>query len=286
MTTTLDQRVRTRPRGPLLVFVIAVWVVLIYGAWVMTTTYVAVDHLGLDAHAYWDAARRADPYALPPGFRDAYLYSPAFLQVVSLVAWLPWPAFLGLWIALQTWCFWWLTRQLAWWWQVPVMLLCLPEILYGNIHGLLGVMLCLAARRPGLWAFALLTKVTFGAVGIVWFLARKDWRALGEIAVVTGAVMLVSMLVDLQSWLAWVTFLATTGDGESHWFRVLRLLLVVGVVAFAARTDRPWVMPLAMLTAAPRFSLHIKDLSILAATVRLVPQSASRRRTRGMTSSP
>lgn len=289
--TTVDappeQQRSTRPRGPLLVFAIALWIVAAYGAVSMVQAYTAAGHLGLDAHAYWMATRREDVYALGPGYRDAYLYSPAFLQLVSPLALLPWQMFFGAWMLIQTVCFWWLTRPLGVWWQAPVMLLCLAEVLYGNIHGLLGVMLCLALRRPGLWSFAILTKVTLGVVGVVWLISRKDWRGLAEVAGVTVVVVGVSALIDVQAWFDWYHFLTSSQDQEPHMMRVVRLALVIAVVAWAGRTDRPWVLPAAMLAAAPRFSVHIKDLSLLAGTARLAVQSsASRRRTRGATSSP
>lgn len=260
---------RTRPRGPAFIMVLALWAVALYGAFLMVTAYAAADHIGFDAHAYWAGARRTETYAIAPGHRDAYLYSPAFLHLIFPLTRLPWLAFFAVWVAIQTACFWWLTRPLGAWWQVPVILFCLPEILYGNIHGLLGLMLCLGMRRPGLWTFAILTKVTLGAVGVVWFLARKDWKALREVATVTALVLLVSTTVDPTAWLAWIEFLSTTGDQESNTSRILRLVVVLLVVAYAARTDRRWLLPAAMLAAAPRFSLHLKDLSLLAATVRL-----------------
>ncbi len=45
---------------------------------------------------------------------DAYLYSPAFAQVISVTTWLPWPVFAALWAGLEAAAFLWLLRPLGW----------------------------------------------------------------------------------------------------------------------------------------------------------------------------
>lgn len=246
------------------------WALSLALAIAMVVTYISVDHVGLDAHAYWAAANADDPYRHQPGYRDAYLYSPAFLHAITPVANLPWAAFLSVWMLAELACFVWLTQGLSWRWRGPILLLSTSEVLYGNIHAFLAVMLCVGLRRPGFWAFAILTKVTLGLVGIVWFLARRDWRALREIVLVTCVVVGLSALWDLGAWLAWGELLMTGSDGESHTSRLVRLVLVVLLVGYCATRDHAWVLPASLLLAAPRFSLHIKDLSILAATPRLL----------------
>lgn len=251
------------------VFFLAMWLLALAFLIAMLAQYRAQDHIGVDAHAYWNAVREENPYLTPPGYRDSFLYSPAFLQAITPLALLPWYAFLGIWMVSEFACFVWLTQDLAWRWRFPVLILCMSETLYGNIHAFLGVMVCLGLRRPGVWALALLTKVTIGLVGLAWFAARGEWKKLSEVLVVTAGITALSALIAPDTWILWFDLLTTGTDEESHYWRSARLVVVLGLVMFAARRGADWVLPVALLLATPRFSLHVKDLSVLAAIPRL-----------------
>src|SRR5450759_2725088 len=76
----------------------AFWVALIPGAVLFlamqTIGYARAGMIGADSHAYWMAVRFPQTwYANPPGYRDAFLYSPAFAQALWPLGQLPWPAF-------------------------------------------------------------------------------------------------------------------------------------------------------------------------------------------------
>ena len=142
--------------------------------------------LGYDAHAYWLAWHHSSMYGLPPNTADAYLYSPAFAQVLWPLAQLPWPLFLAAWTIAGFALYAWLLRPLGRALAAPLLLFCLPQAMVGNIWPLLAVVLVFGFRRPGLWALPLLTKVTAG-VGVVWFAARGEWRNLGRVLVPTVA---------------------------------------------------------------------------------------------------
>ena len=142
--------------------------------------------LGYDAHAYWLAWHHSPMYGLPPNTADAYLYSPAFAQVLWPLAQLPWPLFLAAWTVAGFALYAWLLRPLGRALAAPLLLFCLPQAMVGNIWPLLAVVLVFGFRRPGLWAFPLLTKVTAG-VGVVWFAARGEWRNLARVLVPTIA---------------------------------------------------------------------------------------------------
>src|SRR5680860_585300 len=89
----------------------AVWVALIPGAILFmalqTVGYARAGMIGVDSHAYWMAARFSETwYTRPPGYRDAFLYSPAFAQAVTVLivavsaalspaAWLAWGQFVA-----------------------------------------------------------------------------------------------------------------------------------------------------------------------------------------------
>ena len=213
------------------------------------------DAHGQDAHAYW-AFDPADPYALSHGTvtaRDAFLYSPAISQLFVPVHALPWPVFITGWTLLLAGAVIWLGRSwgLALIGLYPVLL----ELSYGNISLLLGVAIVLGFRRPGLWALVLLTKVTPG-IGLFWFVLRGEWRALVEVVAVTAVAIIASALFAPHLWPKWIDLLAesaTLADPGAFGFvpRWLRYLLALGVVAWAAATNRRWLVPVAAGLATP-----------------------------------
>jgi hypothetical protein len=63
------------------------------GLWAIFYLVVAIGGgAGYDSHAYW-LTRRGSRYLAAPGRHDAYLYSPAFAQVIRPLTLLPWPVF-------------------------------------------------------------------------------------------------------------------------------------------------------------------------------------------------
>ena len=113
-----------------------------------------------DAKAYWLAGQEGwIPYSLPPGALNAYLYSPAFQQVISLVSWLPWPAFAILWVSAEAAVFVWLLKPLGWAWGIVLFLWCIPELYIGNIYAFLAAAAVLALTGfPQAWALPILTS--------------------------------------------------------------------------------------------------------------------------------
>ena len=183
----------------------------------------------------------AHPYQAAPEHLDAFLYSPVFAQLMRPLSWLPWPVFDAGWIVLESGCFWWLTRGLRWWWRVPVLLVAVPEVLLGNVYGLLAVTVALGLRHPGLWAFGLLTKVTTGLPGLVCFAARQEWHRLAELVVVATLLVGVSFVVSPDLWVEWVRFLHRS-SGPDHG-PLVRVAVATTVVAVAARRGWAAVLP-------------------------------------------
>jgi hypothetical protein len=207
---------------------------------------------GQDARAYWSVSME-DPYVLGSvGQESAYLYSPAFLQVLAPLRALPWTVFLVSWTALLLAVLLWLSGPLLF---APLIVLTFPELWGGNITILLAAALVISFRRPGAWALALLTKVTPG-IGLLWFAFRREWRAVLEAAAVTGAIVAVSFLLAPAQWADWLRLLAastgsSTVPGSVPVPLVLRLPVAAVVIAYAARTDRPWLLPVGVLLAMP-----------------------------------
>jgi hypothetical protein len=223
---------------------------------------------GLDAHAYWMTRDATVLYDAQPGARDAYLYSPAFAQLIVPLVNLPWPAFMLAWFGLELTALWWLVRPIPWRWSFPIALLCLPELLIGNIYLLLAFALVLAMRSPAWWTLSVLTKITPG-VGLLWFAVRGDWRKFWAGTGVVGLVVAVSFSLAPALWQQWVEFLWGHRHGASDggaW--ALRSALAVVLVILAARARQVWLVPVAALIASP--VLAVPTLTLLAAVPRLL----------------
>ena len=223
---------------------------------------------GHDARAYWSAPL-ADPYEPGSvGQESAYLYSPAFLAVLSPLRALPWPLFVGLWTAGLLVVLFWLARPLLF---LPLLLLALPEIWGGNITILLAAAIVLGFSRPWAWAFPLLTKVTPG-VGVLWFAVRREWLNLGLAIAATLAVIAAVALFTPGLWADWFQLLmSSTGSstvaGSVPIPLVLRLPFAVALIMFAAWRDQKWLLPIGVLLAMP--VIWWGSLALLTASVAL-----------------
>lgn len=206
-----------------------------------------------DARAYW-LADWADPYAVSgEGEKHAYLYSPAFLQLIAPLRALPFEWFGAAWVAITALTLIAISRH----WLLIAMLIpvTLIELEVGNIHFLLAAAVYLGMRYPAAWAFVLLTKVTPG-VGLVWFLVRREWRSLAIALGATAAVVLVSALFAPGHWIDWIDSLV--GNARQQWpyplFPVplsVRLVAATALIAWGARTDRRWTMIVGTTLAIP-----------------------------------
>ena len=211
MTALLDLAAR-RARFVSLVFTGIGIVFAAYYWYLLTST----TGLPVDVHAYWVA----DPNSLyPPAdsplHRDAYLYSPAFELVVGWGRHLSFETFAALWRAILLVALAWLAGPFT-----VIVLFTMPvasEINAGNIQLLAAAAIVLAFRRgvawPGLWAFVILTKVTPG-VALLWFAARRQWRAFGVALGVTAAIAGVTFAIWPDRWFDWVRLLQSGGTPE------------------------------------------------------------------------
>lgn len=244
----------------------AFWVALVPGAllfaWMQFRGYWGGGMLGADAHAYWLAIRKPETwYTLPPGYWDAYLYSPAFAQALWPLGQLPWRVFQVTWLVGQIAVAAWLLAPLGWRRALTIFVLLTPELVLGNLYVFYAAVLVLMLRkRPEALALPLLSKIFPGVVGL-WFLVRREWRSAAMVVLTTGGAAAISMALNPSAWVGWIQFLLTTsnsGSGVQAWVRfVLAALLVV----VAGRSDRPWLLAPAMVLATP----------ILGAFTNLVP---------------
>jgi hypothetical protein len=238
-------------------------------------TYGTLDNYdwqpGRDADAYWRTGQEAGHlwYRVIDG-PSRYLYSPAFAQVIAPITNLPWQVFIAIWIAAETAAFAWLLRPLGWRWAVPLLFWLAPELVIGNVLGFIGVAIVLGMRYPGAWALPCLTKPPF-AVGLLWFLARREYRTVAVALGTTAAIVTVSLLWQPSLWLDWWRFLQAMSSGtsgvDSHLLYV-RFAVAGLVTIYAAKTDRAWLLPVALLIATPVFAGG-PSFAILAAIPRL-----------------
>jgi hypothetical protein len=205
---------------------------------------------GQDAHAYW-AAVRVPPYRANAGDFGAYLYSPAFVQVLNPVLNLQWDQFLAAWAALMIGALLVLTGPVLFVFALPLAFL---EIWGGNIHLLLALAIVLGFRWSGTWSFPLLTKVTPG-IGVVWFAARREWRPLAMALGTTVVIVAVSFLLNPGLWRGWIDLLfreaRAAGPGQIPIPLWLRLPLAAGVTIYAGRRDMKWLLPVVAVIAMP-----------------------------------
>ncbi len=205
----------------------------------------------IDAYAYW-LNRPPVTYGALPGTDGAFLYSPAFAQIISPLTALPWQIFLIVWLAAMLLALAWLVGPLL---LFPAVLLFGIEIQYANIHLFMAVALVLGFRFSWTWAAILLTKVTPG-VGLLWFVRRRDWRSLTVAIGATLIVVVVSAALDPQAWVGWFSLLESSATAPTQSFSAivplwLRLPLAGGLVWWGAGRDAKWVMPIVATISLP-----------------------------------
>jgi hypothetical protein len=221
-----------------------------------------------DARSYWEPSL-LDPYANAEWTTPAaYPYSPVFLQMLEPIRWLPWQAFVAVWTAVLLGCVRFLTGPRLF---AAGIVFASLELVGGNISLLIAVAIVLGFRFSATWALPLLTKVTPG-VGLLWFGARREWRSLGIAAIATAGIVALSFVELPQAWARWPEVLAEISTRGGTWAAipiplVARLPVAAAIIVWAARTDRPWLVPVGTMLALP--ALWYGGLSILLAVVTL-----------------
>ncbi len=228
-----------------------------------------------DARCYWVPSLAA-PY-LHSNWTDpiAYVYSPAFLQLIAPLTALPWQAFVAAWTAILLVGVRYLTGPRLLWAGI---LFAAMELAGGNISILLAVAIVLGFRWPAAWSFVLLTKITPG-IGLLWFAVRGEWRRLGIALGATVAVVAVSAVLLPGAWRDWIDVVLGNAGRDGTWAAVpipllVRLPLAAALVAWGARTNRRWTVPVASMLALP--ALWYGAFSMLLAVIALRDDRAPR----------
>ena len=245
------------------------------GLWMAVGLWLLIVVLSARGQA-WSAAQEAWCYWIPSildPYRQsdwtspvAYVYSPAFLELIAPLRALSWTVFVGVWTALLLGAVVYLTGPRLLWLGV---LVAAAELYGGNISLFLAVAIVLGFRWPATWAFVLLTKVTPG-IGLLWFALRREWRNLGIALAATAVVAGGSAMVMPLAWQQWVHVLIANAGRDGTWAAVpialwVRLPAAVALVTWGARTDRRWTVPVASMLALP--ALWFGSLSMLLAVI-------------------
>jgi len=247
-----------------LALVAAIWVAIV----VFSSPWGRLWGTGQDAYCYWFPTF-ADPYARSDWTDPiAYVYSPAFLQLLAPLKALPWQAFVAAWTGVLLAAVFVLTGRK---WFVVGVVLALMELAGGNIHLLLAAAMVLGFRWPATWALVLLTKITPG-IGLLWFAVRGEWRQLAIALGATVAIVAVSFATMPDAWIEWVGVLTRIAGRDGTWAAVpvpflVRLPFAVALVVWGARTNRRWTVPVAGMLALP--ALWYGGLTMLLAVIAL-----------------
>jgi hypothetical protein len=229
----------------------------------------------LDLHAYW-ATRDTISYAgANPFLIGAYLYAPAFAQLIGPLTALPWPVFAATWTLLCAGAYVWLVGR----WALPVLFSVAIglELYLGQIDIFIAAAIVIGFRYPAAWAFPILTKVAPG-VGLIWFLVRREWRNLAIALAATVGVAALSALIDPEAWRGWTDLLrrsiAERQTIEGDYLAIpiaLRLPASALLIAWGARTNRRWTVPLGVLLAMPILWMNVFTLLIAVIPLRREP---------------
>jgi len=242
----------------------AVVVGLVFAAYLFMIAAGQKGSLAFDVVAYW-GFNIDDLYRGAVGDLGFFAYSPAIALLLTPFTQLPWLAFVGGWYALLLGALAWLGRR-----QVLILLAFPPvaiDLYHGNIHVLLAAAIVAGFRYPAAWSFVVLTKITPG-IGLLWFAARREWRALGVALGATALVALVSAAFLPAQWLAWLAMLLDSAGTQPPWPALpvplwLRLPAAGALIWWGARRDARWVVPVGAALAVP--ALWPGAFAILAA---------------------
>ena len=226
-----------------------------------------------DAYGFWNAWQ-GGLYDIPWGEYEAYVYSPAFAQLLWPFTLLPWPVFAALWTGAAIGCLFWM--RVPWMIAFPGVI---DDILRGNIHVFLAASIVLAIRFGAPWAFGILTKVTPG-IGLP--LARRAARVApprdGPPRHRRASSASRSRSRP-ELWFEWFGLLAENTDTTAR-IQVIPLPLLVRLpiaavlIAFAARTDRAWLLPIGVMIALP--NVWTSSTALLAGSASLWGWSTDR----------
>jgi hypothetical protein len=241
---------------------------VLFGLLVGFAQGIGLLHHPIDLVIYWRETNPLHLYPLTMFDPDhGYFYPPPMALLLIPLHILPWPIATTIWSGLLGFCLWYAAR----WAGLPVIGLGLVGLalgfvdgttavlswfLLGNVHIVMAAAIVAMLRYPAFAAVPLLTKVATG-IGVVWFAVRGEWRKLAIAIGTTAGIFLVSFILVPSAWFDWLAFVIRVGDPHFGPVPVVgppvavRIAAAGAIVAWGARTDRPWTIPIAAGLAIP-----------------------------------
>jgi len=239
------------------------------------------DAHGIDARGYW-SFDPANPYASAVGnlnAETAFRYGPPIALAFMPFQALSWTAFITIWTLILVAAL--VVMGRRWALACAALYPVAMELSAGNVNLLIALAAVVGLRWPATWSFVLLTKLTPG-VGLVWFAARKEWTHLAIALGATAALSLVSWVIAPQLWGQWFDALRSMVGIEPYGAHLpiplpIRVVAMAVLVAWGARTDRPWTVAVAVTLAMPTvFPASLSALVGLLAVRRFAGPSLER----------
>jgi hypothetical protein len=223
-----------------------------------------------DAWAYW-TADLARLYPDRWGLDGTYIYPPPLAQIITILHPIGWQIFIVGWTTL-------LWAALAymlgrWTWLfvalgIAALVFHLPfpfgdvlgHSLNGNVQLLIAAGIVVALRGNALgWLLGLLTKVVSG-IGLGWYVLRLEWRPLAISLAAAAAVAAVSFAFAPSQWTEWIVWLIKNAGASPPVELdpvpfILRLPICLALLVWGARTNRAWVVPIAVGWSTPALYL-------------------------------
>lgn len=237
---------------------------LVFAAYLFFVAAPLKGSMAFDVVSYW-GLDLAHPYHGGVGDLDFFPYSPAVALLFAPFAGLPWIVFVTGWYAVLLGAVAWMGGRSA------LVLLAFPpvaiDLYHGNIHLLIAAAIVVGFRYPAAWSAVLLMKVTPG-IGLLWFVARREWRSLAIALGATTAIVAVTFVLLPGPWIDWLNVLVTNAAIPPPWPALpiplwLRLPVAAAIVWWGAKRDARWTVPLAAAISVP--ALWPGAFAILAA---------------------
>jgi hypothetical protein len=136
----------------------------------------------------------------------------------------------------------------------------LGSALIGNVQILIAAGIVWSMRGHALgWLPGLLTKVVSG-LGLGWYVFRGEWRPLTWALGAAGAVAAVSVIISPGQWVEWCAWIINHADATAPVMMepvpfALRLPMSLTLLLWGARTNRAWVVPIAVGWGTPALYL-------------------------------
>jgi hypothetical protein len=209
-----------------------------------------------DFQAYYDADLANLYVGSAPGAANAFLYSPLFAQALEPLRWLPYSVALALWTALELGAL----IYLAGPWSLFLFFPLAPEWMNGNVHLVMAaaVYAGLRPRSAAMWAVPAFTKLA-PAVGLLWFALRREWRTLARATGILVSLAAISIALSPDAWIGWAQMLLANVHAQSSLPGTIPIALLprvpvaLALLAFGARGNHRWTVPLACALVMPSF---------------------------------